>query len=385
MKKTGWGLLPLLFCIFSLNGCDSAANKAVSLSALYGLTALLSLALLVACCRLIGRQKWFILLFSSVLTVNTGYTLLALSASLDMALMANRTAYLGSVFLPLAMLMILLDVTGTAHSRRLTALLMMLAGGMFLLTASPGILPIYYRSVTFAVENGAGILIKDYGPLHFLYKIYLLGYFSAMVAVILRARMKKALTSAAQATILTIAVLVNIGVWLAEQLFDLGFEFLSISYIITELFLLGFHFMIRENQRLAALVKEKEAAPEAPDAAAPEAEPGPDNPPPVPAAAQAAAQAASVSSSRRRTVQPDVITPETIEAFRQGLITLTPTERAVYEAYLAGTPTKEILAALNIKENTLKFHNKNLYSKLGVSSRKQLLAVCRALQIPPKV
>ena len=26
-----------------------------------------------------------------------------------------------------------------------------------------------------------------------------------------------------------------------------------------------------------------------------------------------------------------------------------------------------------IKENTLKYHNKNIYNKLGVSSRKQLL------------
>ena len=54
-------------------------------------------------------------------------------------------------------------------------------------------------------------------------------------------------------------------------------------------------------------------------------------------------------------------------------LTLTPTEREIYNSYLAGTTTKEIMAALEIKENTLKFHNKNLYSKLGVSSRKQLM------------
>jgi len=30
------------------------------------------------------------------------------------------------------------------------------------------------------------------------------------------------------------------------------------------------------------------------------------------------------------------------------------------------------MAELNIKENTLKFHNKNIYGKLGVSSRKEL-------------
>ena len=59
--------------------------------------------------------------------------------------------------------------------------------------------------------------------------------------------------------------------------------------------------------------------------------------------------------------------------FTRGLETLTPTERVIYSAYLAGKSSKDIMSELNIKENTLKFHNKNLYSKLGVSSRKQLL------------
>ena len=41
--------------------------------------------------------------------------------------------------------------------------------------------------------------------------------------------------------------------------------------------------------------------------------------------------------------------------------------------------TKEIMAYLNIKENTLKFHNKNLYSKLGVTSRKELVEVYKQI------
>ena len=41
--------------------------------------------------------------------------------------------------------------------------------------------------------------------------------------------------------------------------------------------------------------------------------------------------------------------------------------------------TEEILASLCIAENTLKFHNRNLYGKLGVSSRKELYAVYKQL------
>ena len=38
-----------------------------------------------------------------------------------------------------------------------------------------------------------------------------------------------------------------------------------------------------------------------------------------------------------------------------------------------GFTTKEIMASMNIKESTVKYHSRNLYSKLGVSSRKELL------------
>ena len=36
---------------------------------------------------------------------------------------------------------------------------------------------------------------------------------------------------------------------------------------------------------------------------------------------------------------------------------------------------KEIREKINITENTLKYHNKNIYGKLGVSSRKQLISI----------
>lgn len=52
----------------------------------------------------------------------------------------------------------------------------------------------------------------------------------------------------------------------------------------------------------------------------------------------------------------------------------------IYQLYLDGKGTKEIMQEMNIKENTLKFHNKNIYSKLGVSSRKQLIQIASALQ-----
>ena len=64
---------------------------------------------------------------------------------------------------------------------------------------------------------------------------------------------------------------------------------------------------------------------------------------------------------------------EDYEFFICNLKTLTPAEYRIYNLYLDGKSAKEILEIVGIKENTLKYHNKNIYSKLGVTSRKQLL------------
>ena len=59
--------------------------------------------------------------------------------------------------------------------------------------------------------------------------------------------------------------------------------------------------------------------------------------------------------------------------FLSNLHTLTPREREIFALYLEGKTAKEIHILLGVNENTVKFHNKNIYSKLGVASRKQLL------------
>ncbi len=65
--------------------------------------------------------------------------------------------------------------------------------------------------------------------------------------------------------------------------------------------------------------------------------------------------------------------PDDFEMFMDNLKTLTTKERTIFELYLEGKKTPEILELTGINQNTLKYHNKNIYSILGISSRKQLL------------
>lgn len=358
MKKLFASVTILLFSILSLTGCNAVGDKSGSLSIIYGAAAVLSLVLLVGCLLSVRKKRfWFVVLFSSVLVVNIGYTLLSISSGLEMALWANRISYLGSVFLPLSMLMIIVNVTNTPYRKRLPSILFGVSVVVFLIAASPGILTIYYKEVSFAVVDGAATLVKVYGPLHPLYLVYLLGYFATMVAVIIRAQVKKTIDTTAHAVILAIAVFVNIGVWFIEQLTSIDFEFLSVSYIISELFLLGIHMVMNEYQRMKKIVRQVESVQSYDDT-----------------------EATKPDAMLEKPVESDVISPERMEAFMAGLKTLTPTERDIYDAYIARVTTREVMANMNIKESTLKFHNRNLYGKLGVSTRKELLEIHKQIR-----
>ena len=64
---------------------------------------------------------------------------------------------------------------------------------------------------------------------------------------------------------------------------------------------------------------------------------------------------------------------DNFKVFIQCLHTLTLKERMIFDLYLEGKRAKEIMEIAGINQNTMKYHNKNIYSKLGGSSRKQLL------------
>lgn len=57
------------------------------------------------------------------------------------------------------------------------------------------------------------------------------------------------------------------------------------------------------------------------------------------------------------------------------LLTLTRREKEVLAALAAGRSNKEIAQEQNVAPNTVKFHLKNLYEKLGVSNRAQAVSV----------
>jgi DNA-binding CsgD family transcriptional regulator len=376
----------------ALTGCGKIGDKSANMSVIYGVMIFSAIVLFVIYGVAIREKEiWFLMLATSIVIVNIGYLSLSISKTIEEALLANRIAYLGSVFLPMAMFMIIIRTCNINYIKWIPSILLIMSICVFIVAASPGYLDIYYKSVTLQKVNGCTVLEKTYGPWHSLYLIYLLAYFSAMVITIVQASIKNKIASIIHVIILAGAVLVNIGVWMMGQLINIEFEFLSVSYVITEFFMLCLYIIIQEQDIiLRHNYKENDIKECADDSIYTDTEVENIE---IENIKLQNTEVENIELRHTESKKKELVSNELIdrelennqqiknselvdngqkELFISGVKKLTPKESVIYNYYIQGKKTKEIMKELEITENTLKYHNKNIYGKLGVTSRKQL-------------
>ena len=310
----------------------------------YAIMAIIATVLLIGYCALVRKKEpWLLLLYICVTVVNVGYFLISVSKTVEFAIFANDVAYFGSVFLSMSMLLTIVKLCGFEIKKNLIITLGSIGILMFLVVATSGILPWYYKEVELVFVDGAAKLKKVYGVLHPTYLLYLLGYFSAMVACIVQSIRKKMIASQRHASLLAAIVFGNIAVWLVEKFIPWNFEFLSVSYLFSEIILLELYWMMQDYVRSDLIPQPVQEAP---------------RPAPV--------DIATMPMEDKILKVLSFLKPGEILATR---------EREILELVLQNKKRKEIAEELCLSENTIKTYTRTLYGKVGVSSREELYAL----------
>ena len=289
------------------------------------------------------KEPWLILLYICVTIVNVGYFLLSISKTVEFAIFANDVAYFGSVFLSMSMLLTITKLCGFEIKKKLIITLGTISIVMFLIVATVGILPWYYKEVELVFVDGAAKLKKVYGVLHPVYLVYLVGYFTAMVACIVQSIRKKMIASQRHASLIAAIVFGNIAVWFVEKFIPWDFEFLSVSYIFSEIVLLGLYWMMQDYVRVDL----------------------------VPQPTQEVARPTPVDIA---TMPMEEKILKILSFLKEGEL-LATREREILEMVLENKKRKEIADELCLSENTIKTYTRTLYGKVGVSSREELYAL----------
>jgi len=272
--------------------------------------------------------------------VNVGYLLLSISQTVEFAIFANDIVYLGSAFLSASMLFTITKLCGFSLKKNMIIIWLLVSAVMFAIIATSGFLPWYYKEVSLVFIDGAAKLEKVYGVLHPTYLFYLLAYFAAMVTCIVQSIRKKMIASQKYAVLLTSIVFGNIAVWLVEKFIPWNFEFLAVSYLFSEIILLGLYWMMQDYVRADLIPK--------------------------------------TETMGDRAIPVDIATIPMDEKILKVLSFLKPgemlaaREREILELILQNKKRKEIATELCLSENTIKTYTRTLYGKIGVSSRGEL-------------
>ena len=315
------------------------------LSIVYGMVALLS-ALLFIAYFLFDKQKTrlFLALFGCVAVSNCGYFMLSICNSLAVAKLANGLSYFGGAFSMLIMLLVICDVCQVRMQKWMPWCLTGISIVFFMLAASGDWLGLYYRSVSLENINGTTHLIKEYGPLHGLYALYLAGYVVIMLLCIVSAAKHKRLSSPKYTAILLVAVLLNVGVWLVEQAINEEFEFLSVSYMITSVLLLLIYNMLCDY----GIIRPETGV----------------------------LSVQMLTQLNTRQINPGAL-PSGMEqmfrSFAEKAKTLTSAERRILNYYIDGHDIAEVPDLAYISIHTVKKHNRSIYQKLEIASRDELM------------
>ena len=309
----------------------------------YAICLSLAIGLLIAYFSMMKEKPfWLTMLYFCVPIVNLGYLLLSLAKSLSFAIFANDVAYFGSVFLSMCMLFTIVRLSGFKVERWHVVVCLTLAVVMFSIVATSGFLPWYYKSVSLETVDGTGKLVKEYGPLHDLYLVYLLAYFAAMIATIVRSVVKKKPGAAKFAGFIAGVVCSNLIVWIFEKFVEWEFEFLSVTYIISELLLLLVFWMMQDYVLKSDL---------------------------------------PIDSSTERALGVEITAMSIEEKLSRVLLCVKDElplgirEREILELILKNSKRREIAESLHLSENTVKTYTRTLYAKLGVSCREELFAL----------
>lgn len=330
------------------NRSSAMVDNYINYSVVYMFTAAISFLLLILYLTLIKiRTIPFILLYTAVFLVNIGYLFLSLSGTVEEALLANRISYLGAVFLPLLMIFIIIETCQLKKNKKLLAVLTAYSCSIFLIAASGGYNQLYYKEVFLIFVNGTAKLKKIYGPLHKCYYIYLFSMFFIMTAVVITAFVKKKIESFSVSIALLVAVLLNIVVWFIEQMYRIDFEFLAVSYIVTEIFMLFIYGIMDEyHNNYVPLPDSLHPTGNKPDSARNE------NTLPLPAG--------TYSWDRLVLAWP-------------ALAGLTSRESEVFMMLLENKRRKDIAERMYVSENTVKKHTSHIFEKLAVTSRNEII------------
>ncbi|MBR1931835.1 MAG: hypothetical protein IJ833_10275, partial [Lachnospiraceae bacterium] len=199
----------------------------------YGLSVLGSLL-----CSAVYFWKWrkrfdiyFSLLYVLFPIVCVGYLLFSIAPDLGAAIVANKITYIGGCYLELILMLSIFSLCHIRVRKWISFMLVVVSTILYGGALSVGYSDIFYKKVSYRLEDGIVILTKEYGPLHQIFYAVLIVYFLISIIALIYGAIRHPDASIKNIYLLVLSEAVSIVAFFFGRMITNKVEFIPMAYV----------------------------------------------------------------------------------------------------------------------------------------------------------
>ena len=177
----------------------------------------------------------YTLIFMFAFLAQFCYVLLALSRDVREALVINKFLYIGGCYLPLVGLLLVFSICKIGMPKWVHFALMLFASLVYCCVLTAGYLPIFYKSVDLEIRDGVAVLVKEYGPLHFMFLAEIAFFFIATLFALLYGWFKKPNVSRRNLLIAAFMQMFSIFAYFVGRMITKEIEWMALADLVDEI------------------------------------------------------------------------------------------------------------------------------------------------------
>ncbi|MDO4803131.1 MAG: histidine kinase N-terminal 7TM domain-containing protein, partial [Prevotellaceae bacterium] len=167
---------------------------------------------------------------------NLGFYFVSISTTVEEAIIAQKMTYFAGSFLPVFYFLLVLEICHIEISRWVNSALLLIQCVVYGFACTIGKNDLYYKNVSFYIDNGNGILAREYGPLHIFYPITMYFYMAAALIVTLYALAKNRSINRRGVISMVVLCFIAIGTYAIERAMNITYDF---SPVANDLLMIG--------------------------------------------------------------------------------------------------------------------------------------------------
>ena len=186
-----------------------------------------------------NKVNFYLMIIFVLLTVaNGGFLSIAISKTVEEAILAKKICYLGACFLPIVLFLLVCEICNYRVKAWLRKILYFFGFFVYAMVLSIGITGWYYRNVSLKQVEGISVLVYDYGIFHAFFYVLLYGPLMLEGIILLVSLWKKSAVSRKNLYALLFLSLSNVLLFVAVRYINSGIEIMPLVYALDGIILL---------------------------------------------------------------------------------------------------------------------------------------------------